>query len=457
MGGISLWDLPYIYYTNNASYKRVQALEEMASTEYRSEVLSGDLVEYILDEHQKATSNLASLSDDYPTCQLSMNEYPIHMITHKLLGDLPMMYCAFVAITQPQTLSVSQIAIWSECSLNLTWSIQTVLDNVQSFRRSCQSLHDLYDAENIKTMIVDGDTSYSSSQEEKSKGMSFDVRHLSFAYPGSQSSEGAINDISFSIKAGQVVVIVGSNGSGKSTIIKLLTRVYDPTSDGDSILVDGLPISTYRIADLRRSTAVLTQEHSLFPLSLGENIGLGHVIMKDDLAAVQHAAEMGGALHCLSKVKDGFNTVLDPRNEPSFNNLPDDEEHPLNVELSQLPTAIELSGGEEQRIVASRTFMRFNSGLVRFVAVDEPSSALDPEGEAALFENLIKAREGKTLVFVTHRFGHLTKHADLILCMKDGNLVESGRHAELLGLNGEYANLYNVQASAFIDQMEPKD
>lgn len=113
--------------------------------------------------------------------------------------------------------------------------------------------------------------------------------------------------------------------------------------------------------------------------------------------------------------------------------------------------------------------MRFKSGKVKFVAVDEPSSALDAEGELKLFENLLAVREGKTMVFVTHRFGHLTKHANLIMCvlivllllrtvnscphrcMKEGNIVEMGTHGELMEKKGEYANLYDIQASAFSD------
>ena len=119
---------------------------------------------------------------------------------------------------------------------------------------------------------------------------------------------------------------------------------------------------------------------------------------------------------------------------------------------------------------SARSFMRFMSGKVKFVAVDEPSSALDAEGELKLFERLIAAREGKTMVFVTHRFGHLTKHADQIMfvlfkflvclliqrnhflisrCMKGGMVAETGTHEQLRELDGEYAKLYNIQASAF--------
>jgi ABC-type multidrug transport system fused ATPase/permease subunit len=93
--------------------------------------------------------------------------------------------------------------------------------------------------------------------------------------------------------------------------------------------------------------------------------------------------------------------------------------------------------------------MRMNTGNVKLVVVDEPSAAMDPAGEYELFKNLREARAGKTMIFITHRFGHLTKHADLILCMKDGRLAEQGTHAELITRKGEYFNLYNVQAQAF--------
>jgi ABC-type transport system involved in cytochrome bd biosynthesis fused ATPase/permease subunit len=94
------------------------------------------------------------------------------------------------------------------------------------------------------------------------------------------------------------------------------------------------------------------------------------------------------------------------------------------------------------------------TGQIKLVVVDEPSSAMDPEGEFELFKHLREARGGKTMIFITHRFGHLTRHADAILCMKDGELVEQGTHAELVAKKGEYFNLYNIQAQAFASDVE---
>jgi len=166
---------------------------------------------------------------------------------------------------------------------------------------------------------------------------------------------------------------------------------------------------------------------------------------------VERAAQQGGASEFIKKLVNGLETQLNP---PTMNfsfNLTEYEDHPLQKELAELKREIDISGGERQRVVAARSFMRFKSDKIKFVAVDEPSSALDAEGELRLFEELIKVRSGKTMIFVTHRFGHLTKYADKIICMKDGGIVEMGTHTELMQIKGEYAKLHNIQASAFQD------
>ncbi len=178
---------------------------------------------------------------------------------------------------------------------------------------------------------------------------------MSFTYPGSKTLKPALSNISFSISAGQLVVVVGANGSGKSTIIKLLTRLYDATSDPESLLLDGLPLSNYCLSDLRRATAVLTQDSSLFALSLGENIGIGYPDKARDDDMIAQAAESGGATHCVEKFESGKDTVLNERQlaEPRMANvLSSDTEHPLAVKLAELKKNTEISGGERQRILA---------------------------------------------------------------------------------------------------------
>jgi len=265
------------------------------------------------------------------------------------------------------------------------------------------------------------------------------------------------------------VVIVGANGSGKSTLVKLLLRLYQPdaandtTTKGDekqpennpspSILIDSIPASSYSESSLRRSMAVLSQDNVIYRgFSLGENIGLGFIPLLSDTDALHEAAEKACAEEVLARMTDGADAVLDPLTEYKSWNVT--KGHPLNKVLDKLRRPVEVSGGERQRIVAARTFMRFNSGQIRFLAVDEPSSALDAEAEELLLENLLKERAGKTVIFVTHKFGKLTKRADLIICMKEGKIVESGTHKELIQADGEYKKLYDIQASPFREDSE---
>ncbi|KAF5319485.1 hypothetical protein D9619_008545 [Psilocybe cf. subviscida] len=278
------------------------------------------------------------------------------------------------------------------------------------------------------------------------RGMVLELRNMSFSYPAAQSG-AALNDISLNIEAGPLVVLVGANGSGKSTLVRLLSGLYKPSPGAGAFLI---PAEDYRIGDLYQAIALLSQENQVYPLSLSENMSLGttQAPCKDE---VDGAARLGGASEFIFRFEKGMNTELQVFSDAMAHNLHGKPDHPLSQEMKGLPTDIDISGGEKQRLVASRTFMRFNSGAVRFVAVDEPTSALDAEGELQLFNNLLAARKGKTMVFVTHRFGHLTKHADKIVCMKAGQIVEMGTHAELMQKeNGEYANLYKIQADAYI-------
>ncbi|KAL1665290.1 P-loop containing nucleoside triphosphate hydrolase protein [Schizophyllum commune] len=309
------------------------------------------------------------------------------------------------------------------------------------------------EAPDTDNILADGQLSYP-LPTSSSRGMHFRLRDVCFDYPGG-SDQMALRGVNITILPGQLVVIVGVNGSGKSILIKLLTRLYDPTSG--TVSVDGERLSAYRQSAIRQGTAVLSQGHYIFPMSMGENIGIGCVERVRDVDAVRGAAEAGGASACISKLRHGFDTILEPKHQAYGEHISDDEDDALRLRLDALNKPIQLSGGEKQRIVAARTFMRFKSGKIRAVLVDEPSSALDPEGELQLFDNLRKERQGKTMIFVTHRFGHLTRHADLIICMKDGQVVEQGQHDALMDQDGEYRKLYDIQATAYTGEVNVAD
>jgi ABC-type multidrug transport system fused ATPase/permease subunit len=166
--------------------------------------------------------------------------------------------------------------------------------------------------------------------------------NVTFYYPGSKSVKGALKGVSLSIKPGQLVIVVGANGSGKSTIVKILTRLYDVTSG--EVLVDGRPIQDYNITDLHDATATLTQNNFIYPLSLAKNIGLGYPEFTEDAKMVEEAAKLGGSDEFIDNLSDGFNTTLDPvrTSHGSWLDLP--RYQPLQDILNKLEMPVEISG-----------------------------------------------------------------------------------------------------------------
>ncbi|KAF7768394.1 hypothetical protein Agabi119p4_7637 [Agaricus bisporus var. burnettii] len=425
IGEGAVWDKVCIIRNNNKYHQRMGALVNLTEPKYREDVISNNLQEFIIAEYRKANERL---------------------------GNVPVKF----------TRRVTNCVLWT--TLAPKAYINVLCDDRHSSRIisiTCYALQGSSEITIGKKVI-----SSESAKVGPERGMQFELRNVSFAYPGSQTTKDALRNINLTIKSGQFVVIVGSNGSGKSTLVKLLLRLYSPSKGSDKpekqntsgeILIDNEPASSYPENSLRQSTAVLSQGNLIYPgFSLGENIGLGFSQLLSDEEALDIAAEKAGAKEVLKRMKDGANTILDPLEDYyEFNIKRQSEEHPLKKALEELRRPVEVSGGEKQRIVAARTFMKFNSGKIRFLAVDEPSSALDAEGEDFLLNSLLKEREGKTIVFVTHRFGKLTKQADLIICMKEGAIVESGMHVELMKNDGEYKKLYDIQASAFRDDVLP--
>jgi len=256
-------------------------------------------------------------------------------------------------------------------------------------------------------------------------------------------------------------VIIGSNGSGKGTILKLVARLYDPTEG--TVLIDGHrdDVKSLRLEDIRRALAILFQDYTHFPLSVRENIAFGDPSRAHDDAAIEEAARLGGASELIARLPEGLDTYLKRPVRDLYWGMPDGTTTLFGRKVDNgrlrgfVDSAIdhELSGGQMQRLAVARTFMRSLStergvGLLLF---DEPSASLDPTAEHDLFSRLRELRGNKTMIFSTHRFGNLTRHADMILYMNDSLIVESGTHEELLKREGsDYARLWHMQAQAFL-------
>lgn len=241
-----------------------------------------------------------------------------------------------------------------------------------------------------------------------------ELRDVSFAYPGSDRM--ALERFSLRIPAGKIVAIVGENGAGKTTMIKLLTRLYDPTAG--SIVLDGTDIRDLPLAEVRRMFTVLFQVPVRYELSAYENIAFGDWATDHDLRAVRAAAEAAGGDGPIDKLPDGYDTILSKR----FGGT-------------------ELSVGEWQRIALSRAFLREADVII----LDEPTSAMDSWAEAAWLDRFGELAAGKTAIIITHRFTTAMR-ADIIHVMVGGQLIESGSHEQLLAADGHYASSWRAQS-----------
>ncbi|MBP1993579.1 ABC transporter ATP-binding protein [Paenibacillus eucommiae] len=241
------------------------------------------------------------------------------------------------------------------------------------------------------------------------------VEELTFKYPNKEHL--ALDNVSFSIKTGEKIAIVGENGSGKSTLVKCLLGLYK--LEKGCIMYDERNLSLMDKYSFRQHVTAVFQDFAQYHLSLRENIGFGKIEHIEDEALLQAAATKAGVDEIVTKLPNGYDTQLGPT----------------------FLDGHELSHGQWQKVAISRAFFR----NFEVIILDEPTASLDPVTEAAIFERLSELTEGKTVIYISHRLG-VCKTADRIVVMKQGRLIEQGTHTELIQENGEYKKMFQMQA-----------
>ena len=246
----------------------------------------------------------------------------------------------------------------------------------------------------------------------------FEFREVSFRYPATERM--VLDRLNFHLHPGERVALIGENGQGKTTIVKLLTRLYDPTEG--QILLDGVDLREYDLEDLHREIGVIFQDFMRYEMTASENIAVGRVEELGNSALLQDAAHKSLADEVIARLPGEYEQMLGRRFEGG----------------------VDLSGGEWQKIALARAYLRDAQLLV----LDEPTAALDARSEFEVFRRFADLTAGKTALFISHRFSTV-RMADRIVVLENGRVIEDGSHELLTRLGGRYAEMFEMQAASY--------
>jgi ATP-binding cassette subfamily B protein len=246
----------------------------------------------------------------------------------------------------------------------------------------------------------------------------FEFREVSFRYPGSPRL--ILDRMNFQLRPGERVALIGENGQGKTTVVKLITRLYDPTEG--QILLDGVDLREYSLEDLYREIGVIFQDFMRYEMTARENVAVGRVEELDNLALLETAARKSMADNVIARLPRGYDQMLGGR----------------------FDGGLDLSGGEWQKVALARAYLRDAQLLI----LDEPTAALDARSEFEVFHRFAELTTGKMALFISHRFSTV-RMADRIVVIDQGKIAEEGSHDQLARLGGRYAEMFEMQAASY--------
>ncbi len=246
----------------------------------------------------------------------------------------------------------------------------------------------------------------------------FEFRNVSFCYPG--TSRLVLDRLNFQLRPGERVALIGENGQGKTTIVKLITRLYDPTEG--QILLDGVDLREYNLEDLYREIGVIFQDFMRYEFTARENIAVGKIEQVGNLHLLQNAAFKSLAHEVVERLPSRYEQMLGRRFE----------------------NGVDLSGGEWQKLALARAYLRDAQLLI----LDEPTASLDARSEYEVFKRFAELTAGKMALFISHRFSTV-RMAERIVVLENGRIAEEGSHNQLASRGGRYAEMFEMQAASY--------
>ncbi|HLB88796.1 MAG TPA: ABC transporter ATP-binding protein [Terriglobales bacterium] len=327
-------------------------------------------------------------------------------------------YSAYVLViwwTLAGGISIGTLTFLSGAILQASGNIQQIFSTVSSIADQALFLTDLLAFFGMQPSIRSKPTALPAPRPIR---RGFEFRNVSFQYPG--GARMVLRGLNFRLHPGERVALIGENGQGKTTIVKLMTRLYDPVAG--QVLLDGVDLREYSLEDLYREIGVIFQDFMRYEMTVRENIAIGRIEELDNLKLLRMAAQKGMADRVIGRLPGHYEQMLGRRFEGG----------------------VDLSGGEWQKVALARAYLRDAQVLI----LDEPTAALDARSEFEVFQRFAELTAGKIALFISHRFSTV-RMADRIVVLENGSIAEDGNHAELANLGGRYAEMYEMQAASY--------
>lgn len=322
-----------------------------------------------------------------------------------------------------QSITIGSLSLYLSAITQVQFALETIIWAVARLYESNLFVNNVFEF-----LAIDEASESVDDQKQEMPVLSMQdikLENVSFSYASSDNK--ILDNLSLIIPAGKTVALVGENGAGKSTIVKLLARLHEPTEG--KILFGDKNLSDITASAWRKSTSMIFQDFNHYHMTVRENIGMGQVDLLNDQTAIEAAAKEAGANSVVEKLDGKYETLL-------------------GLWFPGHDRGAEISGGEWQKLALARTFMRTNAIKTNLLVLDEPTAALDAKAEHEVFLRFHELTRGRTTLLISHRLSTV-KMADIILLLENGKIVESGSHEELMQKQGEYSRMYNLQAEKY--------
>lgn len=415
--GKKLNQLYYSKYMDGVKYERRMDYvnRTLYLNNYAKELRLSNIFSVLKIIYDEGYQGILKLIKQY-RARLMFTDFWKNLFAYVLIFEGVLLYGAYLAMVT-KTISISEFAVLSTAMVSGAWILIGMSDTFIKLYENGVFINNLNYFLKYESEIKETDEGLIPDQAFQS----ITFTNVSFAYKGAEQQ--AMSDINLTIPHKAKITLVGHNGAGKTTFIKMLMRLYDPT--GGEIRYNGIPVQDYQVKGYREKFGATFQDFQIFAMTIGENVLMRELETPDDRWRVEQALRKSGVYDKVMSLPNGIDTVL----TREFDN-----------------EGVVLSGGELQKIAIARVFVKDSE----IVIMDEPTSALDPIAEYQLYESIMKECEEKTVIFISHRLSSAVV-ADRIYLFEEGRIVEEGSHTELMQLNGKYAEMFRKQAEKYIE------